>query len=238
MLAIGVLGFDFGDRSNELSAELTVATQADSIAGLGTEPTVATTTTASTVGAAANPETEETRVEQDPPAVPAPSTTTSTAIPETIADTEPEAVVLTSLEPVEGKYFRDRGNFFVGNGTLLGEDTGQILIATVSWGSANDSAEIAYNLSEQYATLRIRIAYSPSSDADTPLVVTATIDNRAPLFSRSYSLFDDLEQTTEYDVTGGRRLTLTVENQTGGLCRGPDVGCELYFLVAEIVPSS
>ncbi len=159
---------------------------------------------------------------------------TSTTVQETTEREAAEPVQLVTLEPIQ-TLGEANGRFFITNRVLSGTDTGRIFVASVDWAEIHRSAEASFNLDQQYETLRLQIAPSPTSDPDGPLTVTATLDGGTILFSDTYAVFEEVEETREFDVSGSQRLDILVENTEASLCNnGSDFGCQVLFLVAEL----
>ena len=163
---------------------------------------------------------------------------TSASVQVTTERKAPEPVQLVTLDPVQ-TLGEANGRFFITNRELSGTDTGRIFVASVDWAEIHRSAEISFNLDQQYETLRLQITSSPTSDPDGPLTVTATLDGGTILFSDTYAVFEEVEEIREFDISGSQRLDILVENTEASLCNnGSDFGCQVLFLVAELDPTN
>ncbi|MEO1060556.1 MAG: NPCBM/NEW2 domain-containing protein [Actinomycetota bacterium] len=156
-------------------------------------------------------------------------------------DAEVAPVPLVVLAPISGNYFESRGNsagtIYPASGTLDGESTGRILIASVDgFGTAKD-AEVVYALDGEHEEFDIQLTYSPRSDQSGAALVTVFLDGQSVLFSEAVG--PGAPTTPQrLSVAGGEQLRILVEETQGSRCVGDDLGCEIYFIVADLVPST
>lgn len=257
-LPLGLVAFhdDVLDDAGETAAQETTVPESEPDRGAvddeQTEPQDSDppdTTEASDASEDSAPETDST----EPPAAvgPAdsttPETTTTTSTSTTTSTTtstipEPVVVPLWRLDPFDGGYFEDVGQFFHSARqwrNLKGDlETREILIASVGANARAEVIELSWNLRQEYESISLQFIYSPTSADDGAVLVKVGTNLDPGAFEHTYVKFDPIEPPIELSLTGVDQITVTVRNVPDALCQtDPDIGCELWFTMADLVQS-